>query len=108
MPIGEPKVRSTAYPVVPSNGSVSIPRLSQERTFSGQEATDSPGELHHCGAMLYLDLEDPPKPIYSYINFEGPLRLEWQFMTLPMQYIKSEVIPFCWSGRISAFCWVCG
>ena len=45
--------------------------------------------------MLYLDSEDPSKPIYLYINSPGGSVTAGMAIYDTMQYIKSEVITIC-------------
>lgn len=70
-------------------------RLSQERIiFLGQEVTD--GLANRIVAyMLYLDSDDPNKPIYLYINSPGGSVTAGMAIYDTMQYIKSEVITIC-------------
>jgi ATP-dependent Clp protease protease subunit len=70
-------------------------RLSQERIiFLGQEVTD--GLANRIVAfLLYLDSEDPNKPIYLYINSPGGSVTAGMAIYDTMQYIKSEVITIC-------------
>lgn len=70
-------------------------RLSQERIiFLGQEVTD--GLANRIVAyMLYLDSDDPSKPIYLYINSPGGSVTAGMAIYDTMQYIKSEVITIC-------------
>ena len=70
-------------------------RLSQERIiFLGQEVTD--GLANRIVAfLLYLDSEDPSKPIYLYINSPGGSVTAGMAIYDTMQYIKSEVITIC-------------
>ena len=70
-------------------------RLSQERIiFLGQEVTD--GLANRIVAfLLYLDSEDPGKPIYLYINSPGGSVTAGMAIYDTMQYIKSEVITIC-------------
>ncbi len=70
-------------------------RLSQERIiFLGQEVTD--GLANRIVAfLLYLDAEDPSKPIYLYINSPGGSVTAGMAIYDTMQYIKSEVITIC-------------
>jgi ATP-dependent Clp protease protease subunit len=69
--------------------------LSQERIiFLGQEVTD--GLANRIVAfLLYLDSEDPSKPIYLYINSPGGSVTAGMAIYDTMQYIKSEVITIC-------------
>ena len=70
-------------------------RLSQERIiFLGQEVTD--GLANQIVAfLLYLDSDDPNKPIYLYINSPGGSVTAGMAIYDTMQYIKSEVITIC-------------
>ncbi|MEL4895381.1 ATP-dependent Clp protease proteolytic subunit [Crocosphaera sp. Alani8] len=70
-------------------------RLGQERIiFLGQEVTD--GIANRIVALLlYLDSEDPNKPIYLYINSPGGSVTAGMAIYDTMQYIKSEVITIC-------------
>ncbi|MEB3121875.1 MAG: ATP-dependent Clp protease proteolytic subunit [Snowella sp.] len=70
-------------------------RLSQERIiFLGQEVTD--GLANRIVAfLLYLDAEDPSKPIYLYINSPGGSVTAGMAIYDTMQYIKSEVVTIC-------------
>ena len=70
-------------------------RLSQERIiFLGQEVTD--GLANRIVAfLLYLDAEDPSKPIYLYINSPGGYVTAGMAIYDTMQYIKSEVVTIC-------------
>lgn len=70
-------------------------RLNQERIiFLGQEVTDSLANSI-IAAMLYLDSEDPTKPIYLYINSPGGSVTAGMAIYDTMQYIKSEVVTIC-------------
>ena len=70
-------------------------RLSQERIiFLGQEVTD--GLANRIVAfLLYLDAEDPSKPIYLYINSPGGSVTAGMAIYDTMQYIKCEVVTIC-------------
>ncbi|MEY2983583.1 MAG: ATP-dependent Clp protease proteolytic subunit [Cyanobacteriota bacterium] len=70
-------------------------RLSQERIiFLGQEVNDSIAN-RIVAFLLYLDSEDPSKPIYLYINSPGGSVTAGMAIYDTMQYIKSEVITIC-------------
>jgi ATP-dependent Clp protease protease subunit len=70
-------------------------RLSQERIiFLGQEVNDSLAN-RIVAFLLYLDSEDPNKPIYLYINSPGGSVTAGMAIYDTMQYIKSEVITIC-------------
>ncbi|NEQ33176.1 MAG: ATP-dependent Clp protease proteolytic subunit [Leptolyngbya sp. SIO4C5] len=95
MPIGTPKV---PYRLPGSQYTQWIDiytRLNQERIiFLGQEVTDSLANSI-VAAMLYLDSDDPSKPIYLYINSPGGSVTAGMAIYDTMQYIKSEVITIC-------------
>lgn len=95
MPIGTPKV---PYRLPGSQYTQWVDiytRLSQERIiFLGQEVTDSLAN-QIVAAMLYLDSEDPSKPIYLYINSPGGSVTAGMAIYDTMQYIKSEVVTIC-------------
>jgi ATP-dependent Clp protease protease subunit len=70
-------------------------RLSQERIiFLGQEVNDAIAN-RIVAFLLYLDSEDPSKPIYLYINSPGGSVTAGMAIFDTMQYIKSEVITIC-------------
>lgn len=70
-------------------------RLNQERIiFLGQEVTDSLANSI-IAAMLYLDSDDPTKPIYLYINSPGGSVTAGMAIYDTMQHIKSEVVTIC-------------
>ncbi|MDJ0731668.1 MAG: ATP-dependent Clp protease proteolytic subunit [Crocosphaera sp.] len=70
-------------------------RLGQERIiFLGQEVTDSIAN-RIVALLLYLDSDDPNKPIYLYINSPGGSVTAGMAIYDTMQYIKSEVITIC-------------
>ena len=70
-------------------------RLSQERIiFLGQEVNDSIAN-RIVAFLLYLDSEDPSKPIYLYINSPGGSVTAGMAIYDTMQYIKSEVVTIC-------------
>lgn len=70
-------------------------RLSQERIiFLGREVNDSIAN-RIVAFLLYLDSEDPSKPIYLYINSPGGSVTAGMAIYDTMQYIKSEVITIC-------------
>jgi ATP-dependent Clp protease protease subunit len=70
-------------------------RLSQERIiFLGQEVTD--GLANRIVAfLLYLDAEDPSKPIYLYINSPGGSVTAGMAIYDTMQFIKPHVSTIC-------------
>ncbi len=70
-------------------------RLAQERIiFLGQEVTDALAN-RIVAYMLYLDSEDPNKPIYLYINSPGGSVTAGLAIYDTIQYIKSDVITIC-------------
>lgn len=70
-------------------------RLSQERIiFLGQEVNDSLAN-RIVAFLLYLDSDDPSKPIYLYINSPGGSVTAGMAIYDTMQYIKSEVVTIC-------------
>ncbi|MGP1386102.1 MAG: ATP-dependent Clp protease proteolytic subunit [Thainema sp.] len=95
MPIGIPKV---PYRLPGSQFSQWIDiytRLNQERIiFLGQEVTDALANSI-VASMLYLDSEDPSKPIYLYINSPGGSVTAGMAIYDTMQYIKSDIITIC-------------
>lgn len=95
MPIGVPKV-PYRLPGSQYEQWVDIyTRLNQERIlFLGQEVSDGIANSL-VAAMLYLDSDDPNKPIYLYINSPGGSVTAGMAIYDTMQYIKSEVITIC-------------
>ncbi len=95
MPIGIPKV---PYRIPGSQYEQWISiynRLSVERIlFLGQEVTDGMANAL-VAQMLYLDSDDPGKPIYLYINSPGGSVTAGMAIYDTMQYIKSEVVTIC-------------
>ncbi|MGD1698379.1 MAG: ATP-dependent Clp endopeptidase proteolytic subunit ClpP [Okeania sp. SIO2F4] len=70
-------------------------RLGQERIiFLGQEVTDALAN-RIVAYMLYLDSDDPNKPIYLYINSPGGSVTAGLAIYDTMQYIKADVITIC-------------
>jgi ATP-dependent Clp protease, protease subunit len=70
-------------------------RLNQERIiFLGQEVTDSLANSI-IASLLYLDSDDPTKPIYIYINSPGGSVTAGMAIYDTMQHIKSEVVTIC-------------
>ena len=95
MPIGVPKV-PYRLPGSQYEQWISIySRLSVERIlFLGQEVTDGLANAL-VAQMLYLDAEDPTKPIYLYINSPGGSVTAGMAIYDTMQYIKAEVVTIC-------------
>jgi len=70
-------------------------RLSQERIiFLSQEVNDSIAN-RIVAFLLYLDSEDPSKPIYLYINSPGGSVTAGMAIYDTIQYIKSDIITIC-------------
>ena len=70
-------------------------RLNQERIiFLGQEVTDGLAN-RIVASMLYLDSDDPNKPIYLYINSPGGSVTAGMAIYDTMQYIKSDIVTIC-------------
>ncbi|RPH90977.1 MAG: ATP-dependent Clp protease proteolytic subunit [Chroococcales cyanobacterium metabat2.561] len=95
MPIGVPKV-PYRLPGSQYEQWISIySRLSVERIlFLGQEVTDGLANAL-VAQKLYLDSEDPTKPIYLYINSPGGSVTAGMAIYDTMQYIKAEVVTIC-------------
>ncbi len=95
MPIGIPKV-PYRFPGGQYEQWISIyNRLSIERIlFMGQEVTDGLANAI-VAQLLYLDSDDPSKPIYMYINSPGGSVTAGLAIYDTMQHIKSEVITIC-------------
>jgi ATP-dependent Clp protease protease subunit len=70
-------------------------RLSQERIiFLSQEVNDSIAN-RIVAFLLYLDAEDPTKPIYLYINSPGGSVTAGMAIYDTIQYIKADIITIC-------------
>ena len=95
MPIGVPKV-PYRFPGSQYEQWISIyNRLAIERIlFLGQEVTDGLANAI-VAQLLYLDSDDPNKPIYLYINSPGGSITAGMAIFDTMQYIKSEVVTIC-------------
>jgi ATP-dependent Clp protease protease subunit len=95
MPIGVPKV-PYRLPGSQYEQWISIyQRLAVERIlFLGQEVSDGLANAL-VAQMLYLDSDDPSKPIYLYINSPGGSVTAGMAIFDTMQYIKSEVVTIC-------------
>ena len=95
MPIGIPKV-PYRFPGGQYEQWISIyNRLSLERIlFMGQEVTDGLANAI-VAQLLYLDSDDPSKPIYMYINSPGGSVTAGLAIYDTMQHIKSEVVTIC-------------
>jgi ATP-dependent Clp protease protease subunit len=95
MPIGVPKV-PYRLPGQPYSDWIDLyNRLYRERIiFLGRGVNDSLAN-QIISVMLYLDSEDPGKPIYLYINSPGGSVTAGLAIYDTMQYIKSEVVTIC-------------
>ncbi|MGB7414530.1 MAG: ATP-dependent Clp protease proteolytic subunit [Thermosynechococcaceae cyanobacterium] len=95
MPIGVPSV-PYRLPGSPYERWIDIyTRLSQERIiFLGQEVSDSLAN-QIVAFLLYLDSDDPSKPIYLYINSPGGSVTAGLAIYDTMQHIKADVITIC-------------
>ena len=70
-------------------------RLFRERIiFLTEEVSDSIANAI-VAYMLYLDSDDPTKPIYLYINSPGGSVTAGMAIYDTMRYIKSEVVTIC-------------
>jgi ATP-dependent Clp protease protease subunit len=70
-------------------------RLFRERIiFLSEEVNDGIANAI-VAYMLYLDSEDPSKPIYLYINSPGGSVTAGMAIYDTMQYIRSEVVTIC-------------
>lgn len=95
MPIGVPKV-PYRLPGQPYSDWIDLyNRLYRERIiFLGRGVNDGLAN-QIISVMLYLDSEDPGKPIYLYINSPGGSVTAGLAIYDTMQYIKSEVVTIC-------------
>jgi len=95
MPIGVPKV-PYQLPGQPYSDWINIyDRLYRERIiFLGRGINDTLAN-QVIAVMLYLDSEDPSKPIYLYINCPGGTVSGGMAIYDTMQHIKSEVVTIC-------------
>jgi ATP-dependent Clp protease protease subunit len=95
MPIGVPRV-PYQLPGQPYSDWINIyDRLYRERIiFLGRGVNDSLAN-QIIAIMLYLDSEDPGKPIYLYINSPGGSVTAGLAIYDTMQHIKSEVVTIC-------------
>lgn len=95
MPIGVPKV-PYRLPGQPYSDWIDIyNRLYRERIiFLGRGVNDGLAN-QIISVMLYLDSEDPGKPIYLYINSPGGSVTAGLAIYDTMQYIKSDVVTIC-------------
>ncbi|MGK7915693.1 MAG: ATP-dependent Clp protease proteolytic subunit [Prochloraceae cyanobacterium] len=95
MPIGVPKV-PYQLPGQPYSDWIDIyNRLYRERIiFIGRGINDGLAN-QIIAVMLYLDSEDPGKPIYLYINSPGGSVTAGMAIYDTMQHIKSDVVTIC-------------
>jgi len=95
MPIGVPRV-PYQMPGQPYSDWVNIyDRLYRERIiFLGRGINDSLAN-QVIAVMLYLDSEDPSKPVYLYINSPGGSVSAGMAIYDTMQHMKSEVVTIC-------------
>ncbi|ANV84095.1 ATP-dependent Clp protease proteolytic subunit [Picosynechococcus sp. PCC 7003] len=95
MPIGVPKV-PYQMPGQPYSDWINIyDRLYRERIiFLGRGVNDALAN-QIIAIMLYLDSEDPGKPIYLYINSPGGSVTAGLAIYDTMKHIKSEVVTIC-------------
>jgi ATP-dependent Clp protease protease subunit len=95
MPIGIPKV-PYQLPGQQYSDWISIyDRLYRERIiFLGRGVNDSLAN-QIIAIMLYLDSEDPGKPIYLYINSPGGSVTAGLAIYDTIRHIKSEVVTIC-------------
>ena len=95
MPIGTPSV-PYRLPGSTYEQWISIyERLFRERIILlTEEVTDGIANAI-VAYMLYLDSDDPTKPIYLYINSPGGSVTAGMAIYDTMQYIKSEVVTIC-------------
>lgn len=95
MPIGVPKV-PYRLPGQPYSDWIDLyNRLYRERIiFLGRGVNDGLAN-QIISVMLYLDSEDPGKPIYLYINSPGGSVTAGLAIYDTMQYIKSDVVTIC-------------
>jgi ATP-dependent Clp protease, protease subunit len=95
MPIGVPSV-PYRLPGSPYEQWINIDeRLFRERIIFLFEEVDDGIANAIVAYMLYLDSDDPGKPIYLYINSPGGSVTAGMAIYDTMQYIKSEVITIC-------------
>ena len=95
MPIGTPKV-PYQLPGQQYTEWISIyTRLSLERIIFLGRSVDDMMANNIIAYLLYLDSEDPGKPIYLYINSPGGSVSAGLAIYDTMRHIKSEVITIC-------------
>src|SRR4028119_97261 len=95
MPIGVPKVPYKMPGGYDTQWINIYDRLYRERIiFLGRDVDDEIAN-QIIAVMLYLDSEDPGKPIYLYINSPGGSVTAGMAIYDTMQHIKSEVVTIC-------------
>ncbi|BAZ44592.1 Clp protease [Chondrocystis sp. NIES-4102] len=95
MPIGIPKV-PYQLPGQQYSDWISIyDRLYRERIIFLGRSVDDGLANQIIAIMLYLDSEDPGKPIYLYINSPGGSVTAGLAIYDTMRHIKSEVVTIC-------------
>lgn len=95
MPIGVPSV-PYRLPGSPYEQWISIyERLFRERIIFLAEEVDDGMANAIVAYMLYLDSDDPGKPIYLYINSPGGSVTAGMAIYDTMQHIKSDVVTIC-------------
>ncbi|MEL6223976.1 MAG: ATP-dependent Clp protease proteolytic subunit [Cyanobacteria bacterium J06627_8] len=95
MPIGVPSV-PYRLPGSPYEQWISIyERLFRERIIFLAEEVDDGIANAIVAYMLYLDSDDPGKPIYLYINSPGGSVTAGMAIYDTMQHIKSDVVTIC-------------
>jgi ATP-dependent Clp protease protease subunit len=95
MPIGVPSV-PYRLPGSPYEQWISIyERLFRERIIFLAEEVDDAIANAIVAYMLYLDSDDPGKPIYLYINSPGGSVTAGMAIYDTMQHIKSDVVTIC-------------
>ncbi|MBE9077659.1 ATP-dependent Clp protease proteolytic subunit [Romeria aff. gracilis LEGE 07310] len=95
MPIGTPSV-PYRLPGSSYEQWISIyERLFRERIIFLTEEVDDGIANAIVAYMLYLDSDDPSKPIYLYINSPGGSVTAGMAIYDTMQHIKSEVVTIC-------------
>jgi ATP-dependent Clp protease, protease subunit len=95
MPIGIPKV-PFRLPGSTYEQWIDIEdRLFRERIIFLAEEVDDAIANAIVAYMLYLDSDDPSKPIYLYINSPGGSVTAGMAIYDTMQHIKSEVVTIC-------------
>ncbi|MBD2092223.1 ATP-dependent Clp protease proteolytic subunit [Microcoleus sp. FACHB-1515] len=95
MPIGEPSVPYRLPGGTYEQWIRIYERLFRERIIFLFEEVDDAIANAIVAYMLYLDSEDPSKPIYLYINSPGGSITAGMAIYDTMQHIKSEVVTIC-------------